>query len=51
MLSFFVIIQHPLEPLCIQTDKLAYRTDLSGFRRRTSGEAALPARSEEHEVF
>ena len=31
----------------IQSDKLAYLTDLSGSRGRTSG----AARSEEHEVF
>ena len=35
----------------IQSDKLAYLTDLSGSRGRTSGETALSAHSEEHEVF
>ena len=35
----------------IQSDKLAYLTDLSGSRGRTSGEIALSAHSEEHEVF
>ena len=35
----------------IQSDKLAYLTDLSGSRGRTSGETALSAYSEEHEVF
>ena len=55
---FFVIIQHLLELLMIQSDKLAYLTDLSGSRGRTSGsrgrtsgETALSAHSEEHEVF
>ena len=33
----FVIIQHLLELLMIQSDKLAYLTDLSGSRGRTSG--------------
>ena len=33
---FFVIIQHLLELLMIQSDKLAYLTDLSGSRGRTS---------------
>ena len=47
----FVIIQHLLELLMIQSDKLAYLTDLSGSRGRTSGESALSAHSEEHEVF
>ena len=47
----FVIIQHLLELLMIQSDKLAYLTDLSGSRGRTSGETALSAHSEEHEVF
>lgn len=46
-----VIIQHLLELLMIQSDKLAYLTDLSGSRGRTSGETALSAHSEEHEVF
>ena len=47
-----VIIQHLLELLMIQSDKLAYLTDLSGSRgRTTSGETALSAHSEEHEVF
>ncbi len=32
----------------IQSDKLAYLTDLSGSRGRTSGETALSAHSEEH---
>ena len=45
------MIQHPLELLMIQSDKLAYLTDLSGSRGRTSGETALSAHSEEHEVF
>ena len=36
-----VIIQHLLELLMIQSDKLAYLTDLSGSRGRTSGETAL----------
>ena len=49
--SHFVIIQHPLELLKIQSDKLAYLTDLSGSRGRTSGETALSAHSEEHEAF
>ena len=35
----------------IQSDKLAYLTDLSGSRGRTSGETALSTHSEEHEVF
>ena len=35
----------------IQSDKQAYLTDLSGSRGRTSGEIALSAHSEEHEVF
>jgi hypothetical protein len=35
----------------IQSDKLAYLTDLSGSTGRTSGETALSAHSEEHEVF
>ena len=48
---FVVIIQHLLELLMIQSDKLAYLTDLSGSRGRTSGETALSAHSEEHEVF
>ena len=48
---FIVIIQHLLELLMIQSDKLAYLTDLSGSRGRTSGETALSAHSEEHEVF
>ena len=48
---FYVIIQHLLELLMIQSDKLAYLTDLSGSRGRTSGETALSAHSEEHEVF
>ena len=48
---FLVIIQHLLELLMIQSDKLAYLTDLSGSRGRTSGETALSAHSEEHEVF
>ena len=48
---FIVIIQHLLELLMIQPDKLAYLTDLSGSRGRTSGETALSAHSEEHEVF
>ena len=47
----FAIIQHPLELLMIPSDKLAYLTDLSGSRGRTSGETALSAHSEEHEVF
>ena len=47
----FVIIQHLLELLMIQSDKLAYLTDVSGSRGRTSGETALSAHSEEHEVF
>ena len=47
----FVIIQHLLELLMIQSDKLAYLADLSGPRGRTSGETALSAHSEEHEVF
>ena len=47
----YVIIQHLLELLMIQSDKLAYLTDLSGSRGRTSGETALSAHSEEHEVF
>ena len=51
ILSFLVIIQHLLELLMIQSDKLAYLTDLSGSRGRTSGETALSAHSEEHEVF
>ena len=34
----------------IQSDKLAYLTDLSG-SRGTSSETALSAHSEEHEVF
>ena len=46
-----VIIQHLLELLMIQSDKLAYLTDLSGSRGRTSGDTALSAHSEEHEVF
>ena len=46
-----VIIQHLLELLMIQSDELAYLTDLSGSRGRTSGETALSAHSEEHEVF
>ena len=46
-----VIIQHLLELLMIQSDKLAYLTDLSGSSGRTSGETALSAHSEEHEVF
>ena len=46
-----VIIQHLLELLMIQSDKHAYLTDLSGSRGRTSGETALSAHSEEHEVF
>ena len=50
-LSELVIIQHLLELLMIQSDKLAYLTDLSGSRGRTSGETALSAHSEEHEVF
>lgn len=50
-LCCFVIIQHLLELLMIQSDKLAYLTDLSGSRGRTSGETALSAHSEEHEVF
>ena len=33
--AFFVIIQHLLELLMIQSDKLAYLTDLSGSRGRT----------------
>ena len=33
----------PLELLMIQSDKLAYLTDLSGSRGRTSGETALSA--------
>ena len=37
--------------LMIQSDKLAYLTDLSGSRGRTSGETALSTHSEEHEVF
>lgn len=49
--NLFVIIQHLLELLMIQSDKLAYLTDLSGSRGRTSGETALSAHSEEHEVF
>ena len=49
--SIIVIIQHLLELLMIQSDKLAYLTDLSGSRGRTSGETALSAHSEEHEVF
>ena len=48
---FLVIIQHPLELLMIPSDKLAYLTDLSGSRGRTSGETALSAHSEEHKVF
>ena len=32
----YVIIQHLLELLMIQSDKLAYLTDLSGSRGRTS---------------
>ena len=51
ILSFLIIIQHLLELLMIQSDKLAYLTDLSGSRGRTSGETALSAHSEEHEVF
>ena len=51
LLTLFVIIQHLLELLMIQSDKLAYLTDLSGSRGRTSGETALSAHSEEHEVF
>ena len=35
----------------IQSDKLAYLTDLSGSSGRTNGETALSAHSEEHEVF
>ena len=50
-ISYNVIIQHLLELLMIQSDKLAYLTDLSGSRGRTSGETALSAHSEEHEVF
>ena len=50
-ISHFVIIQHLLELLMIPSDKLAYLTDLSGSRGRTSGETALSAHSEEHEVF
>ena len=49
--DYIVIIQHLLELLMIQSDKLAYLTDLSGSRGRTSGETALSAHSEEHEVF
>ena len=51
MCHYSVIIQHLLELLMIQSDKLAYLTDLSGSRGRTSGETALSAHSEEHEVF
>ena len=52
MQTYNVIIQHLLELLMIQSDKLAYpTTDLSGSRGRTSGETALSAHSEEHEVF
>ena len=50
-IEYMVIIQHLLELLMIQSDKLAYLTDLSGSRGRTSGETALSAHSEEHEVF
>ncbi len=50
-LCYIVIIQHLLELLMIQSDKLAYLTDLSGSRGRTSGVTALSAHSEEHEVF
>ena len=46
-----VIIQHLLELLMIQSDKLAYLTDLSGSRGLTSGETALSDHSEEHKVF
>ena len=35
----------------LTSDKLAYLTDLSGSSGRTSGETALSAHSEEHEVF
>ncbi len=49
--KLLVIIQHLLELLMIQSDKLDYLTDLSGSRGRTSGETALSAHSEEHEVF
>ena len=49
--SLKVIIQHLLELLMIQSDNLAYLTDLSGSRGWTSGETALSAHSEEHEVF
>ena len=49
--NHLVIIQHLLELLMIPSDKLAYLTDLSGSRGRTSGETALSAHSEEHEVF
>ena len=45
------MIQHPLELLMIQSDKLAYLMDLSGSCGRTSGGTALSAHSEEHEVF
>ena len=51
MQTYNVIIQHLLELLMIQSYKLAYPTDLSGSRGRTSGETALSAHSEEHEVF
>ena len=51
MQTYNVIIQHLLELLMIQSDKLAYPTDLSGSSGRTSGETALSAHSEEHEVF
>ena len=47
--AFLIVIL--LELLMIQSDKLAYLTDLSGSRGRTSGETALSAYSEEHEVF
>ena len=36
---YIVIIQHLLELLMIQSDKLAYLTDLSGSRGRTSGQS------------
>ncbi len=35
----------------VQSDQLAYLTDLSGSRGRTSGGTALSAHIEEHEVF
>jgi hypothetical protein len=37
--------------LMIQSDKLAYLTDLSGSSGRTSGETALSAHNEKREAF